>query len=171
MLVLLCLFLVFVIASVIAVTQAQRKISIQYAKRCRAEGLGRSDAAYAAENQLRRRHADYFAQAILLFLPRHQRLFRRIGRRGNREPLAVGWLHYVLYGVMIFFSVTSGWRRSSNRQIADDLKNTAVLSRVRPESQPRIFRLARCPGSPAPAPSFSRLSPCCRTLAQAEGAL
>jgi preprotein translocase SecY subunit len=32
-LVLLCLFLVFVIASVIAVTQAQRKISIQYAKR------------------------------------------------------------------------------------------------------------------------------------------
>src|SRR5690606_30177551 len=67
-LVLLCLFLVLVIAAVIAVTQAQRKISIQYAKRV----VGRK--VYGGQTQYMPLKINYagvmpiiFAQAILLF--------------------------------------------------------------------------------------------------------
>ena len=125
-LVLLCLFLVLVIAAVIAVTQAQRKISIQYAKRV----VGRK--VYGGQTQYMPLKINYagvmpiiFAQAILLFpstiinmaFP-HNRTAQEIA-----HLLAVGWLHYVLYGVMIFF-FSYFWVATQFQpvQIADDLK-------------------------------------------------
>jgi len=125
-LVLLCLFLVFVIAAVIAVTQAQRKISIQYAKRV----VGRK--VYGGQTQYMPLKVNYagvmpiiFAQAILLFpstiinmaFP-HSRTAQEIA-----QLLAVGWLHYVLFGMMIFF-FSYFWVATQFQpvQIADDLK-------------------------------------------------
>lgn len=125
-LVLLCLFLVLVIAAVIAVTQAQRKVSIQYAKRV----VGRK--VYGGQTQYMPLKINYagvmpiiFAQAILLFpstiinmaFP-HSRTAQEIA-----QLLAVGWLHYVLYGVMIFF-FSYFWVATQFQpvQIADDLK-------------------------------------------------
>jgi preprotein translocase subunit SecY len=125
-LVLLCMFLVLVIAAVIAVTQAQRKISIQYAKRV----VGRK--VYGGQTQYMPLKINYagvmpiiFAQAILLFpstiinmaFP-HNRTAQEIA-----SLLAVGWLHYVLYGVMIFF-FSYFWVATQFQpvQIADDLK-------------------------------------------------
>ena len=59
-LVLMIAFLVIVIAAVICVTQAQRKITVQYAKRVVGpQGLRRPDAVHAAQGQLPRRHADH----------------------------------------------------------------------------------------------------------------
>ena len=67
-LVLMCLFLVLVIAAVIGVTQAQRQISVQYAKRV----VGRK--VYGGQTQYMPLKVNYagvmpiiFAQAILLF--------------------------------------------------------------------------------------------------------
>jgi len=125
-LVLMCLFLVFVIAAVIAVTQAQRKISIQYAKRV----VGRK--VYGGQTQYMPLKVNYagvmpiiFAQAILLF-PSTILNMAFPGQAWAAEVaqmLTGGWLHYVLYGVMIFFFsyfwVATQFQPS---QIADDLK-------------------------------------------------
>ncbi len=125
-LVLLCLFLVIVIAGVIAITQAQRKISIQYAKRV----VGRK--VYGGQTQYMPLKINYagvmpiiFAQAILLFpstiitwaFPTHR------GMQEFATMLNAGWLHYVLYGVMIFF-FSYFWVATQFQpvQIADDLK-------------------------------------------------
>jgi len=125
-LVLLCLFLVLVIAAVIAVTQAQRKVSIQYAKRV----VGRK--VYGGQTQYMPLKINYagvmpiiFAQAILLFpstiinmaFPQN-RLAQELA-----NLMAVGWLHYVLYGMMIFF-FSYFWVATQFQpvQIADDLK-------------------------------------------------
>lgn len=125
-LVLLVLFLFIVIASVIAVTQAQRKISIQYAKRV----VGRK--VYGGQTQYMPLKVNYagvmpiiFAQAILIF----PSTLINLAFPGNRtateiaELLAAGWLHYVLYGVMIFF-FSYFWVATQFQpvQIADDLK-------------------------------------------------
>jgi preprotein translocase subunit SecY len=125
-LVLLCLFLVFVIASVIAVTQAQRKISIQYAKRV----VGRK--VYGGQTQYMPLKINYagvmpiiFAQAILLFPSTIINMAFPQNRTAQEiaNLLAVGWLHYVLYGVMIFF-FSYFWVATQFQpvQIADDLK-------------------------------------------------
>lgn len=125
-LVLLCLFLVFVIAAVIAVTQAQRKISIQYAKRV----VGRK--VYGGQTQYMPLKVNYagvmpiiFAQAILLF-PSTILNMAFPDSRGAQELanlLANGWLHYVLFGAMIFF-FSYFWVATQFQpvQIADDLK-------------------------------------------------
>ncbi len=125
-LVLLCLFLVFVIAAVIAVTQAQRKISIQYAKRV----VGRK--VYGGQTQYMPLKINYagvmpiiFAQAILLFPSTIINMAFPQSRTAQEiaNLLAVGWLHYVLYGVMIFF-FSYFWVATQFQpvQIADDLK-------------------------------------------------
>jgi preprotein translocase subunit SecY len=125
-LVLLCLFLVLVIASVIAVTQAQRKISIQYAKRV----VGRK--VYGGQTQYMPLKINYagvmpiiFAQAILLFPSTIINMAFPQNRTAQEiaNLLAVGWLHYVLYGVMIFF-FSYFWVATQFQpvQIADDLK-------------------------------------------------
>ena len=125
-LVLLCLFLVFVIAAVIAVSQAQRKISIQYAKRV----VGRK--VYGGQMQYMPLKINYsgvmpiiFAQAILLFPSTIINMAFPQSRTAQEiaNLLAVGWLHYVVYGVMIFF-FSYFWVATQFQpvQIADDLK-------------------------------------------------
>ena len=125
-LVLLCLFLVLVIAAVIAVTQAQRRISIQYAKRV----VGRK--VYGGQTQYMPLKINYagvmpiiFAQAILLFPSTIINMAFPQNRTAQEiaNLLAVGWLHYVLYGAMIFF-FSYFWVATQFQpvQIADDLK-------------------------------------------------
>ncbi len=130
-LVLLCLFLVLVIAAVIAVTQAQRKISIQYAKRV----VGRK--VYGGQTQYMPLKINYagvmpiiFAQAILLFPSTIINMAFPQNRTAQEiaNLLAVGWLHYVLYGVMIFF-FSYFWVATQFQpvQIADDLQEVRRL--------------------------------------------
>ena len=125
-LVLLCLFLVIVIASIIAVTQAQRKISIQYAKRV----VGRK--VYGGQTQYMPLKINYagvmpiiFAQAILIFPSTIINMAFPDSRTAQEIStlMATGWLHYVLYGVMIFF-FSYFWVATQFQpaQIADDLK-------------------------------------------------
>lgn len=125
-LVLMVAFLIFVVAAVIAVTQAQRKVSIQYAKRV----VGRK--VYGGQTQYMPLKVNYagvmpiiFAQAILLF---PSTIFNMAfpGQRWAQELsnlLTNGWLHYALYGVMIFF-FSYFWVATQFQpvQIADDLK-------------------------------------------------
>src|SRR6202034_3931893 len=99
-------FLVFVIAAVICVTQAQRKITVQYAKRV----VGRK--VYGGQTQYMPLKVNYagvmpiiFAWALLLFpttivgfLFPHSALAKQI-----TEAMASGWPHYVLIAAMIFF--------------------------------------------------------------------
>ena len=125
-LVLLCVFLVFVIAAVIAVTQAQRKVSIQYAKRV----VGRK--VYGGQTQYMPLKVNYagvmpiiFAQAILLFPSTIINMAFPQSRTAQElsQLLATGWLHYVLFGAMIFF-FSYFWVATQFQpvQIADDLK-------------------------------------------------
>lgn len=125
-LVLMVAFLFFVIAAVIAVTQAQRKISVQYAKRV----VGRK--VYGGQTQYMPLKVNYagvmpiiFAQAILLFPS------TIINMAFPAQPwakelsvlLTTGWLHYVLFAAMIFF-FSYFWVATQFQpvQIADDLK-------------------------------------------------
>jgi preprotein translocase subunit SecY len=125
-LVILCAFLFLVIASVIAITQATRRISVQYAKRV----VGRK--VYGGQTQYMPLKVNYagvmpiiFAQAILMFPSTIMTM-----AFGNR-PWAVeianlltnGWLHYLLYAVLIFsFSYFWVATQFQPAQIADDLK-------------------------------------------------
>lgn len=125
-LVLMLAFLVFVVAAVIAVTQAQRKISVQYAKRV----VGRK--VYGGQTQYMPLKVNYagvmpiiFAQAILLF-PSTIITMAFPSQRWAQELsqlLATGWLHYFLFGAMIFF-FSYFWVATQFQpaQISDDLK-------------------------------------------------
>src|SRR6202140_3544678 len=125
-LVLMIAFLFVVIAGVIAITQAQRKITVQYAKRV----VGRKQ--YGGNTQYMPLKVNYpgvmpiiFAWALLLFPNQivswafpNSPTARQIS-----EMLSTGWLHYVVLAVMIFFFsyfwVATQFQPS---QIADDLK-------------------------------------------------
>ncbi|MBX9743201.1 MAG: preprotein translocase subunit SecY [Chthoniobacterales bacterium] len=136
-LVVLCAFLFIVIASVIAVTQAQRKISIQYAKRV----IGRK--VYGGQTQYMPLKVNYagvmpiiFAQAILLF-PSTILNMAFPGKAWAQElasALTLGWAHYVLYGLLIFsFSYFWVATQFQPAQIADDLKkNGGFIPGIRP---------------------------------------
>ena len=125
-LVLMIAFLVLVVAAVICVTQAQRKISVQYAKRV----VGRK--VYGGQTQYMPLKVNYagvmpiiFAQALLVF----PSTIATMAFKGNPTALKVaamlsqGWLHYLLYGVMIFF-FSYFWvaTQFQPQQIAEDLK-------------------------------------------------
>lgn len=125
-LVLMIAFLFFVIAAVIAVTQAQRKVSIQYAKRV----VGRK--VYGGQTQYMPLKVNYagvmpiiFAQAILLFPSTILNMAFPAQQWAQQlaNSLAVGWLHYLLFGIMIFF-FSYFWVATQFQpvQIADDLK-------------------------------------------------
>jgi preprotein translocase subunit SecY len=125
-LVLMVAFLFLVIASVIAITQAVRKITVQYAKRV----VGRKQ--YGGNTQYMPLKVNYpgvmpiiFAWALLLFPNQivswafpNSPTARQIS-----EMLSTGWLHYAVLAAMIFFFsyfwVATQFQPS---QIADDLK-------------------------------------------------
>ncbi|MEO6053420.1 MAG: preprotein translocase subunit SecY [Chthoniobacterales bacterium] len=125
-LVVMIAFLVFVVAGVIAVTQAQRKISVQYAKRV----VGRK--VYGGQTQYMPLKVNYagvmpiiFAQAILLFPSTILNLAfkQQSWAVWLGDQLSHGEMHYILYGGMIFF-FSYFWVATQFQpaQIADDLK-------------------------------------------------
>jgi preprotein translocase subunit SecY len=146
----LVLLLAGVIAGVIAITQAQRKVPVQYAQRA----VGRK--VFAGTTSFMPLRVNYsgvmpiiFAQAILMF---PQKIFLFLGQSltGNHSPgakfisdvfvriaraLAEGAVLYItLYGLMIlFFSYFWVATQFNELQIADDLKkNGGYIPGVRP---------------------------------------
>jgi preprotein translocase subunit SecY len=136
----LVLLLAGVIAGVIAITQAQRKIPVQYAQRA----VGRK--VYAGGTSFMPLRVNYagvmpiiFAQAILMF---PQKLFLFIGTgldmkffRDIAAALQEGAVLYlVVYALMIlFFSYFWVATQFNELQIADDLKkNGGYIPGVRP---------------------------------------
>lgn len=125
-LVLMIAFLFFVIAAVIAVTQAQRKISVQYAKRV----VGRK--VYGGQTQYMPLKVNYagvmpiiFAQAILLFPSTIINMAFPNSKWAADLSYALtgGWPYYVLFaGMIFFFSYFWVATQFQPAQIADDLK-------------------------------------------------
>jgi preprotein translocase subunit SecY len=124
-LVLMIGFLVIVIAAVICVLQAQRKIPVQYAKRV----VGRK--VYGGGTQYMPLKVNYpgvmpiiFGQALLLFPASIAQMIRQPWAQqiaGMISP--TGSLYYILYALMIFF-FSYFWVATTFQpgQIADDLK-------------------------------------------------
>src|SRR5882724_5659873 len=136
----LVFLLLAVVAGVVAVTQAQRKIPVQYAQRM----VGRK--VYAGQSSFMPLRVNYagvmpiiFAQAILMFPSKicymlsglsGMKFFEEIGRQ-----LEIGHLiYYVLYSLMIlFFSYFWVATQFNEIQIADDLKkHGGYIPGVRP---------------------------------------
>jgi preprotein translocase subunit SecY len=134
------LLLVGVIAGVIAVTQAQRKIPVQHAQRA----VGRK--VYAGQTSFMPLRVNFagvmpviFAQAILMF---PQRIFQILGDSLKMKFLGQiarllsegAVLYLVLYGAMIlFFSYFWVATQFNELQIADDLKkHGGYIPGVRP---------------------------------------
>lgn len=136
----LLLLLVGVIAGVIAITQAQRKVPVQYAQRA----VGRK--VYAGGTSFMPLRVNYagvmpiiFAQAILMF---PQKIFLFLGSSLNvkffsdiARALSEGaFLYIMVYSLMIlFFSYFWVATQFNELQIADDLKkNGGYIPGVRP---------------------------------------
>ncbi len=136
----LVMLLMAVVAGVIAVTQAQRKVPVQYAQRA----VGRK--VYAGQTSYMPLRVNYagvmpiiFAQAILMFPSMiffklgailDIRFFEEFGRQ-----LSPGYLmYYLFYGAMIlFFSYFWVATQFNEIQIADDLKkHGGYIPGVRP---------------------------------------
>ena len=136
----LFLLLVGVIAGVIAVTQAQRKIAVQYAQRAVGRKVFSGGTSFMP---LRVNYAGVmpiiFAQSILMF---PQRLFQMIGQSKGWKVfsdianlLSEGAILYMaLYALMIlFFSYFWVATQFNELQIADDLKkHGGYIPGVRP---------------------------------------
>src|SRR5437667_3794154 len=136
----LVLLLLAVVAGVVAVTQAQRKIPVQYAQRM----VGRK--VYAGQRSFMPLRVNYagvmpiiFAQAILMFSSKivymlsqllSMKFFADIGRQLEQGHL----VYYVLYSMMIlFFSYFWVATQFNEIQIADDLqKHGSYIPGVRP---------------------------------------
>jgi preprotein translocase subunit SecY len=137
-LVVLLAFLFGVIAATIAVTQAMRKVAVQYAKQVRGNKVYGGQTSYLP---LKVNYAGVmpiiFAQAILLF-PSMMITFIF----GNEvqwvhkltDALNDGWVHYSLYGAMIlFFSYFWVATQFNPVQISDDMKkHGGFIPGVRP---------------------------------------
>ena len=136
----LLLLLVGVIAGVIAITQAQRKVPVQYAQRAVGRKVYQGGQSFMP---LRVNYAGVmpiiFAQAILMF---PQKIFHYLGSSFELKffidvatALDYGrpW-HMILYGLMIlFFSYFWVATQFNELQIADDLKkNGGYIPGVRP---------------------------------------
>ncbi|MEY2545037.1 MAG: preprotein translocase subunit SecY [Verrucomicrobiota bacterium] len=136
-LVLMILFLFIVIAGVIAITQAVRKITVQYAKRV----VGRK--MYGGQTQYMPLKVNYagvmpiiFAWALLLFPSTIVGFaFKNSPTAGKiASALNGGWPHYVVLALMIFF-FSYFWVATQFQpaQIADDLKKVGgYIPGVRP---------------------------------------
>jgi preprotein translocase subunit SecY len=125
-LVLMVAFLILVIAAVICVTQAQRRISVQYAKRV----VGRK--VMGGQTQYMPLKVNYagvmpiiFAQALLVFPSTIVGMLFRDSPTANKIAAALtdGPVHYAVFGGMIFF-FSYFWvaTQFQPQQIADDLK-------------------------------------------------
>jgi preprotein translocase subunit SecY len=146
----LVLLLAGVIAGIVAITQAQRKIPVQYAQRA----VGRK--VYSGGTSFMPLRVNYsgvmpiiFAQAILMF---PQQIFRMLGRSIiNSENIALRnlgdlfgkfaavlderhWVYVTIYSLMIlFFSYFWVATQFNELQISDDLKkNGGYIPGVRP---------------------------------------
>ena len=139
----LVMLLAGVIAGVIAITQAQRKVPVQYAQRA----VGRK--VYSGGTSFMPLRVNYagvmpiiFAQAILMF---PQKIFLFLGQsigggvgKMLRDVANVlgerHWVYLLLYGLMIlFFSYFWVATQFNELQIADDLKkNGGYIPGVRP---------------------------------------
>ncbi len=139
----LVFLLLAVVAGVVAVTQAQRKIPVQYAQRM----VGRK--VYAGQSSFMPLRVNYagvmpiiFASAILMFPSKicyllsnlkSMKFFADIGRQLEQGHL----VYYVLYSLMIlFFSYFWVATQFNEIQIADDLKkHGGYIPGVRPGQQ------------------------------------
>lgn len=135
-LVLLIAFLILVVAGVIAVTQAQRKVTIQYAKRI----VGRKMMGGSQSLPLKVNYAGVmpiiFAQALLIFPSNILQMLFHNSRWAQElaSALTTGWLYYLLYSLMIFF-FSYFWVATQFQptMIADELKkNGGYIAGVRP---------------------------------------
>ncbi|MEM9479552.1 MAG: preprotein translocase subunit SecY [Verrucomicrobiota bacterium] len=137
-LVLLLAFLLIVVAGVISITQAQRRISIQYAKRV----VGRK--VYGGQSTFLPLKVNYagvmpiiFAQAIMLFPAQILGFMFKESTWVDRitEWLSQShWFYYVASGILIFF-FSYFWVATmfQPNQIAEDLKkNGGYVPGVRP---------------------------------------
>ncbi len=125
-LVVMIAFLLIVVAATIAITQAQRKIAVQYAKRV----VGRK--VYGGQTQYMPLKVNYagvmpiiFAQAILLFPATIVNMVFPASKAANEFAhfLSDGWFHYFFIALMIFF-FSYFWvaMQFQPSQIAEDLK-------------------------------------------------
>jgi preprotein translocase subunit SecY len=136
-LVMLVALLIIVIAGVISITQALRKITIQYAKRV----VGRK--VYGGQSSFLPLKVNYagvmpiiFAQAIVLFPAQIISFLAKDSPGLNKFAGAMtsGWAYYTLTGILIFF-FSYFWVATmfQPQQIADDLKkNGGYIPGVRP---------------------------------------
>ena len=136
-LVLMIAFLVLVIAAVICLTQAQRRIAVQYAKRV----VGRK--VYGGVAQYMPLKVNYagvmpiiFAQALIVFPATMIRMVASPGSwiYGVADFIDHGWFHYLAYAILIFF-FSYFWvaTQFQPQQIADDLKKAGgYIPGVRP---------------------------------------
>jgi preprotein translocase subunit SecY len=136
-LVLMIAFLLLVIAAVICLTQAQRRIRISYAKRV----VGRK--VYGGVDQYMPLKVNYagvmpiiFAQALLVFPATIITLVfpNSSGVKKFAELIQYGWPHYVFFSLMIFF-FSYFWvaTQFQPQQIADELKKAGgYVPGVRP---------------------------------------
>ncbi|MHA3770296.1 preprotein translocase subunit SecY [Verrucomicrobiota bacterium sgz303538] len=143
-LVLMIAFLVLVIAAVICITQAQRKISVQYAKRV----VGRK--VYGGQTQYMPLKVNYagvmpiiFAQALLVFPATIATMAFKESKWAHDLAAALqhGLWHYLFYGAMIFF-FSYFWvaTQFQPQQIADDLKKYGgYIPGIRPGNETAKF--------------------------------
>lgn len=136
-LVLLLAFMILVIAGVIALTQATRRIVIQYAKRV----VGRK--VYGGQTQYLPLKINYsgvmpiiFAQAILLFPSSIiSSMFPDVGWvQRFSQAIATGWVYYAISGALIFF-FSYFWVATMFQptQISEDLKKSGgYIPGIRP---------------------------------------
>ncbi len=136
-LVLMVAFFVIVVASIIAITQAQRKVSVQYARRI----VGRKE--YRGGTQTLPLKLNYagvmpiiFGQSLLLFPSSIIKMVFHNSPTASRlaDSLTNGTAYYLLYALMIFF-FSYFWvaMMFQPNQIAEDLKkNGGYVPGVRP---------------------------------------
>ena len=136
-LVVMVAFFIIVVAAIIALTQAQRKISVQYARRV----VGRKEYRGGTQSlPLKLNYAGVmpiiFGQALLLFPATIVNMAFKNSPTAQQlaQNLTSGWLHYVIYALMIFF-FSYFWVAMMFQpgQVAEELKkNGGYIPGVRP---------------------------------------
>ncbi|NJK90451.1 MAG: preprotein translocase subunit SecY [Blastochloris sp.] len=143
-LVVMLAFLLLVVAATVMITQAMRKVSVQYARQVR------GNKVYGGQSSFLPLKVNYsgvmpiiFASAILLFPAAFIKMLAPGWQQGAKiaDMLSGGWLHWTLYAVMIFFFSYFWVAMVFNpTQIADDMKkNGGFIPGVRPGAPTATF--------------------------------